>query len=329
MRRMLVVATVLATVLVGVPRAEAKVTSATACPSVTDSVVRLFSAFFLRDPDEGGRVYWTERYTDGVLSLPGVATNFAASPEFRSRYGELTDAEFVDLVYENVLGRPADAGGKAFWVGKLESGTSRGSVMVGFSESPEYVANTGTAPPLSRTPFPAGTRFHCGAGSKVLPISQPAGGAVLRISMPGDGHRSIVSRGADLSYGDLLVNTTEPYLGDRIVGYSRAWIWPPAAHLEIDSDGPWVIAVAPLSFAPTSSGNVSGTGDAVIRMDRGPGVVHLTHSGASNFAIWAGRPGDADLVVNEIGTWSGERVVEVGPSYWQVDADGGWTIAFR
>lgn len=63
------------------------------------------SAFFLRSPDEDGRSYWTNRYLSGELSLPGVATNFAGSPEFQGRYGQLDDAQFVRLVYQNVLER--------------------------------------------------------------------------------------------------------------------------------------------------------------------------------------------------------------------------------
>ncbi|HEV7722546.1 MAG TPA: DUF4214 domain-containing protein, partial [Iamia sp.] len=45
----------------------------------------------------------------------------------------------VELVYENVLGRPGEGDGVAFWTGQLNSGArTRGQVMTGFSESPEY-----------------------------------------------------------------------------------------------------------------------------------------------------------------------------------------------
>lgn len=328
MRRIMVLVAAVATLVLGAPTAaDAEVSGPDVCPAVTDSVTRLFSAFFLRDPDAGGQAFWIDSYTGG-RSLGSIASYFAESPEFQRRYGQLGNADFVRLVYTNVLGRDPDDGGFDHWEGRLDAGMSRGAMMVGFSESGEYVRRTGTTAPLSPW-FPAGSTFYCGSGSRVQPISQPAGGAVLRISMPGDGYRSIVSRGADLSYGDLLVNTTDPYVGDRIVGYGRPWIWPAAALLEIDSDGPWAIAVAPLAFARTSNGTASGTGDSVIWMNRGPGVVNLTHSGSSNFAIWAGSAGDADLVVNEIGSYDGQRVAEVGPAYWQIDADGAWSVTFQ
>jgi hypothetical protein len=65
-----------------------------------------------------------------------------ASAEFQERYGDLTDPEYVDRVYQNVLGRPADRAGKDFWVARLQAGWNRGRVLVGFSESSEYERKT-------------------------------------------------------------------------------------------------------------------------------------------------------------------------------------------
>ena len=45
----------------------------------------------------------------------------------------------MTLVYNNVLGRAPDSVGFAYWTGQLNGGLmTRGQVMVGFSESPEY-----------------------------------------------------------------------------------------------------------------------------------------------------------------------------------------------
>lgn len=102
------------------------------------AVTRLYRAYFLRDPDTAGLAFWTSRLQRGG-PLTTVSNNFASSAEFRDRYGSLSDSQFVDLVYQNVLGRPADPGGKAFWVGELRSGRrTRGQVMTGFSEGSEF-----------------------------------------------------------------------------------------------------------------------------------------------------------------------------------------------
>ncbi len=111
-------------------------------------VGRLFAAYFQRAPDADGYAYWLRELANGTR-LVAMSAELAASPEFRSRYGTLDDPAFVDLVYQNVLGRAADGPGRSYWVAQLRSGRSRGDVMLGFSESPEHVATTGTAPPTS------------------------------------------------------------------------------------------------------------------------------------------------------------------------------------
>jgi len=50
------------------------------------------------------------------------------------------------LIYANVLTRTPDDAGFAFWLDRLQQGTSRGGVMLAFSESPEFVVRTGTTP---------------------------------------------------------------------------------------------------------------------------------------------------------------------------------------
>ena len=105
---------------------------------VISPVARLYFAYFLRIPDYGGLTFWINQYKAGT-PLESVSQAFATSPEFTSRYGALTNAAFVTLVYNNVLGRGPDPSGLAFWTGQLDSGAmNRGQVMLGFSESAEY-----------------------------------------------------------------------------------------------------------------------------------------------------------------------------------------------
>lgn len=100
-------------------------------------IIRLYLAYFLRLPDRGGLDYYVRLYREGT-SLQAISSGFAGSSEFKSRYGSLSNREFVRLVYRNVLGREADANGLAYWEGQLRRGVTRGSVMVGFSESAEH-----------------------------------------------------------------------------------------------------------------------------------------------------------------------------------------------
>jgi hypothetical protein len=101
-------------------------------------VARLYFAYFLRIPDYPGLNFWIGYYRAGN-SLEAISNAFAGSAEFTDTYGSLDNGQFVNLVYQNVLGRAPDAAGFDFWKGRLDSGAAtRGQVMFGFSESEEY-----------------------------------------------------------------------------------------------------------------------------------------------------------------------------------------------
>ena len=100
---------------------------------------RLYGGAFDRTPDEGGFRYWTNVLDAGV-ALRDVAATFITSPEFASRYGSLSNARFIDQLYQNVLGRLGDTGGTAFWNEALDTRRgSRADVLVEFTQLPEYV----------------------------------------------------------------------------------------------------------------------------------------------------------------------------------------------
>jgi Tol biopolymer transport system component len=100
-------------------------------------VTRLYWAFFLRAPDQPGLDYWVAQNAAGK-GLHTIAGQFAQAKEFRDRYGALGHGAFVTLVYQNVLERDPDPAGLHYWTGQLTSGAvTRGSLMVGFSESAE------------------------------------------------------------------------------------------------------------------------------------------------------------------------------------------------
>jgi hypothetical protein len=114
----------------------ATTSSATATPGDARAVARLYSAAFDREPESGGLNFWIDSLEKGQ-SLLQIAEKFRNSPEFKSRYGALGNTEFVAQLYRNILGREGEDAGLAFWLDKLESGTSQALVLRQFSESPE------------------------------------------------------------------------------------------------------------------------------------------------------------------------------------------------
>lgn len=107
----------------------------------SQSMFRLYLAYFDRFPDDTGFQYWLD--TLGTEHLFHVSQFFTYSPEFQERYGNITNYQFIGLVYQNVLCRTPDSGGLNYWLGELNAGTvTWGELMVYFSDAPEFRAAT-------------------------------------------------------------------------------------------------------------------------------------------------------------------------------------------
>ncbi|MFZ6682229.1 DUF4214 domain-containing protein, partial [Undibacterium sp. Tian12W] len=104
-------------------------------------ITRLYFGAFDRLPDRDGLAYWMQAQKDG-LNLSKISASFVSSAEFQKTYGALDNTAFVDRVYQNVLHRSSDAAGKAYWLGQLGNGLSRGDMLAGFTESTEFKANS-------------------------------------------------------------------------------------------------------------------------------------------------------------------------------------------
>lgn len=101
---------------------------------------RLYRAAFDRHPDSVGLGYWIGQLDKGT-ALRDMARSFVASAEFKSLYGAAPgDDAFLTLLYNNVLHRPPETAGYAYWTDALHNGIAREDVLVAFSESAENQA---------------------------------------------------------------------------------------------------------------------------------------------------------------------------------------------
>jgi hypothetical protein len=57
--------------------------------------------------------------------------------EFHENYGNVDNAGFVTLLYQDVLDREPDTDGLNYWVGELDGGATRESVLLSFSYAVE------------------------------------------------------------------------------------------------------------------------------------------------------------------------------------------------
>jgi len=98
-------------------------------------VIRLYSNVLGRSPDAGGLQYWSDQLRSGAHGSR-VAHGFFFSQEFINR--KTSDDLFLDILYLTLMNRPADAGGKAYWLNQLNSGLPREDIFAGFVNSPEF-----------------------------------------------------------------------------------------------------------------------------------------------------------------------------------------------
>lgn len=124
------------------PENVARTGGSTPLTPTASKVWRLYAAVFSRVPDPEGISFWTGQLNQ--RDLGAIAENFAQSPEFVETHGTLSDQQFVTLLYQSVLGREPDAGGLSHWEAQLQHGKARGEVVLAFSNSPEFVRNSGT-----------------------------------------------------------------------------------------------------------------------------------------------------------------------------------------
>jgi hypothetical protein len=91
-----------------------------------------------RSVDTGGLDYWVAQMQLG-LTDEQLESSLVASPEYAQLHGS-TDASWLQGAYEDLLGRPADGQGMAYWLGQLQAGESRYQIALSFVTSIEREA---------------------------------------------------------------------------------------------------------------------------------------------------------------------------------------------
>lgn len=113
--------------------------------NIAGQVYRLYGAVLGRGPDAGGFVSWFDNLRDGNVVELQVAGAFMNSREFTNTYGSVSDAEFIELLYQNVLGRDPSQTEVDNWLRAMTRETNpmeRANVVLGFSDSREYTNGT-------------------------------------------------------------------------------------------------------------------------------------------------------------------------------------------
>lgn len=100
-----------------------------------------------RAPDLEGFDWWMEQLQTGTLDLAETANRFIDSQEFVSlvdidQNDSVSNTEFLNHMYQNVIGREPDVDGYKFWLGKLDEGFTHPETFNEMTQSPEFVMLT-------------------------------------------------------------------------------------------------------------------------------------------------------------------------------------------
>lgn len=164
-----------------------------------------------------------------------------------------------------------------------------------------------------------------GRGDDIVDINKSEAPGVVELSHQGSSNFSVWSHGTDGERLALLVNVIGPYRGivpiDFLVGEHTG-------RFEISADGSLTLNVKPLSLLRKARvpGTISGKGDEVITLTgSSPDIASITHTGNSNFSIWS-YGSSRDLLVNEIGNYTGRIILDSDTLVLTIGADGPWSI---
>ncbi len=103
---------------------------------VTAFVNRLYSLVLGREAEEAGLNDWVNQLMSKRSTGNDVAAGFFFSKELELR--NVSDSEYVELLYKVMMNRDSDPSGKAYWLGMLQNGVSRRGVFNGFAGSKEF-----------------------------------------------------------------------------------------------------------------------------------------------------------------------------------------------
>ena len=105
-------------------------------------VARLYTEVLGRTPDQKGLDAWVKVLKSGSNGGEEVAKGFIFSDEYIRK--NTSNADFVEMLYNTLMGRKSDAAGKAAWIAQLDNKTAtREKIVEGFIHSDEFIGICG------------------------------------------------------------------------------------------------------------------------------------------------------------------------------------------
>jgi hypothetical protein len=181
------------------------------------------------------------------------------------------------------------------------------------------------------------TLSYSGSGDSVITDIDLPEGAVYYAYLTHSGSRNFIVKAYDSSdRHDLLVNEIGNYYGSCLITLTDV------SRIEVTASGDWSINISQLTFPDGNRDitSLSGSGAYVSYIFDAPaGTWSFTHDGSRNFIVYAYftdgtslSTKNRDLVINEIGVYSGDHYISVPTGkhiILSIEADGNWTANFN
>lgn len=166
---------------------------------------------------------------------------------------------------------------------------------------------------------------YTGNGDDVITLDVTGYPILLDITYSGDRNFIVYTLDEAGENVDLLVNTIGSYSG-VVTDYKD---YSDVTMLSVESSGDWSITVKPMDSMEELVNGQSYSGDGVYYIDTDDlTTITLTNSGESNFIVYGIGISDVDLLVNEIGDYSGTVVWTESQSFLIINSEGTWTVSW-
>ena len=149
------------------------------------------------------------------------------------------------------------------------------------------------------------------------------GTGIYKVHFTNSGSRNFVVWVHDANgYRELAVNEIGNYDGYYLLTGESPYMF------EIESSGKWTYTIEPVGT--TTETAFRGRGCYVSDIfSASSGKWHIEHEGKRNFVVWLWTQNGRDLIVNEIGNYSGNKLFNIpfgSNAILEIEADGNWSV---
>lgn len=168
------------------------------------------------------------------------------------------------------------------------------------------------------------TKTYSGTGDDVIVLSSAIKTGLVSATHDGESNFAVTSYSTTGAYNDLWFNDIGIYSGRVEFGFYS--FSAKTKSFEVTADGNWTIKITEANKA--SAFKTSGTGTAILKYSNKAGKAwRISHDGTSNFVVnQFCTSGASKLLVNEIGAYSGKKLLLKGTCVLAIKADGAWTF---